>query len=57
MLGTIERHVVSIADHSARLLAAGKHLKRGLLLRGPPDTGTTHTVRYLMGSTGGLQPG
>jgi MoxR-like ATPase len=55
--GTIERHVVSLADHSARLLATGQHLKRGLLLRGPPGTGKTHTVRYLLGSTGGLQPG
>jgi ATPase family associated with various cellular activities (AAA) len=36
ILDTIERHVVSIADHSARLLAAGQHLKRGLLLHGPP---------------------
>lgn len=49
VLNTIERHVVSIADHSARLLAAGQHLKRGLLLHGPPGTGKTHTVRYLMG--------
>lgn len=48
VLETIEQHVVGIAEHSARLLAAGQHLKRGLLLHGPPGTGKTHTVRYLM---------
>jgi hypothetical protein len=49
VLDAIERHVVSVADQSARLLAAGQHLKRGLLLHGPPGAGKTHTVRYLMG--------
>lgn len=48
VLDTIEEHVVGIAEHSERLLAAGQHLKRGLLLHGPPGTGKTHTVRYLM---------
>ncbi|CCH31644.1 AAA family ATPase [Actinosynnema sp. NPDC047251] len=48
VLESIERHVVGIAEHSERLRAAGQHLKRGLLLHGPPGTGKTHTVRYLM---------
>ncbi|MEU4743064.1 ATP-binding protein [Actinosynnema sp. NPDC023658] len=48
VLDLIEEHVIGIAEHSERLLAAGQHLKRGLLLHGPPGTGKTHTVRYLM---------
>ncbi|QIS12702.1 AAA family ATPase [Nocardia arthritidis] len=49
VLDLIERHTVGIATHGARLLDAGQHLKRGLLLHGAPGTGKTHTVRYLMG--------
>jgi len=44
----ITRQVVGVARHRSRLLAARQHLKRGLLLYGPPGVGKTHTVRYLM---------
>jgi len=44
----ITRQVVGVAQHRSRLLAARQHLKRGLLLYGPPGVGKTHTVRYLM---------
>ncbi len=44
----ITRQVVGVARHRAQLLAAHQHLKRGLLLYGPPGVGKTHTVRYLM---------
>jgi hypothetical protein len=46
-LGEVQRQVVQVARHKERLLAAGQHLKRGLLLYGPPGVGKTHTVRYL----------
>ena len=49
-LAEIQRQVVDVARHKGRLLAAGQHLKRGLLLYGPPGVGKTHTVRYLMSS-------
>ena len=48
-MAEVERQVVDVARHKARLLAAGQHLKRGLLLYGPPGVGKTHTVRYLIG--------
>jgi ATP-dependent 26S proteasome regulatory subunit len=48
-MATIRRQVVAVARHRDRLLAAGQHLKRGLLLYGPPGVGKTHAVRYLIG--------
>jgi len=49
----VMRHVVGVARHRDRLLASGQHLKRGVLLYGPPGVGKTHTVRHLIsGLTG-----
>jgi hypothetical protein len=45
----LRRQVVGVALHRDRLRSAGQHLKRGLLLYGPPGVGKTHTVRYLVG--------
>ena len=49
LLERIERHTVGFASQLSRLSAAGRHLHRGLLLYGPPGSGKTHTVNYLMG--------
>jgi ATPase family associated with various cellular activities (AAA) len=53
VLTRIERHALGVAGHREALLAAGQHLKRGLLLFGPPGTGKTHTTRYLLGQMTG----
>jgi DNA polymerase III delta prime subunit len=49
VLERVERHTVVFAEQAGRLLAAGRSLKRGLLLYGPPGVGKTLTVMYLIG--------
>lgn len=49
LLERIERHTLVFAEHAQELLAAGRSLKRGLLLYGLPGTGKTLTLMYLSG--------
>lgn len=53
VLGRVERHALGVASHRDALVAAGQHIKRGLLLFGPPGTGKTHTTRYLIAEMAG----
>ena len=47
LLERIERQTIRFSELSEKLVAAGRHLKRGILLHGPPGTGKTLTAMYV----------
>jgi cell division protease FtsH len=53
VLAAIERHALGITGNVDALRASGQHVRRGLLLFGPPGTGKTHTVSYLLNAMPG----
>jgi hypothetical protein len=53
VLDRIDRHAIAFTEHAERLIAAGRPIKRGLLLYGAPGTGKTLTVMYLAGRMAG----
>src|SRR5205823_14340177 len=49
ILDRIDRHAIAFSEHAEQLIAAGRPIKRGLLLYGSPGVGKTLTVMYLAG--------
>lgn len=47
ILERIERTTFGMSRHAERLRASGRHMRRGLLLHGPPGVGKTLTAMYL----------
>jgi AAA+ superfamily predicted ATPase len=53
ILERIDRQTIRFSEHAEELKQAGRSLKRGLLLYGPPGVGKTLTIEYLSGSMPG----
>lgn len=48
VLTSLEKATLAMAEHSDNLREAGRHLQRGLLFHGPPGTGKSLAVKYLI---------
>jgi cell division protease FtsH len=53
VLRRIERQALGFSRHAEKLRAAGRHLKRGVLLHGSPGTGKTLSAMYLAAQSPG----
>ena len=47
VLERVERTTFGMSRHAERLRASGRHMRRGILLHGPPGVGKTLTAMYL----------